>query len=68
VTHDLDRYADLYHFSPDVNRWVVRAVCGRQFEVDAMTLAQRERELRAQVARAGTREELDAIVRHPTSH
>ena len=27
ITHDLDRYTDIYHFDAAVNDWVIRAVC-----------------------------------------
>jgi len=50
VTHDLDRYTDLYHFAPDVNDWLVRQACVRS-GADAATLAAAEQHLRAQIAR-----------------
>jgi len=50
VTHDLDRYTDLYHFAPDVNDWLVRQACARS-GADAATLAAAEQHLRAQIAR-----------------
>jgi len=28
ITHDLDRYTDIYHFDAAVNDWMVRTICG----------------------------------------
>jgi hypothetical protein len=50
VTHDLDRYTDLYHFAPAVNDWMVRTICAGP-GMDAATLAGVERRLREQVRR-----------------
>ena len=33
ITHDLDRYTDLYHFAPSVNDWLVEEACGERFRV-----------------------------------
>jgi hypothetical protein len=49
VTHNLDNYTDLYHFSPAVNEWLIGQACGgghsirSEADVDAT-----EREIRAQ--------------------
>lgn len=33
TTHDLDRYTDLYHFSPAVNEWLIAEACGERYRV-----------------------------------
>ncbi len=49
VTHDLDNYTDLYHFSPAINEWLIAEACTDRHrvrtdgDVDAL-----ERDLRAQ--------------------
>ncbi len=49
VTHYLDNYTDLYHFSPAINEWLIAEACGDRHrvrndgDVDAL-----ERDLRAQ--------------------
>ncbi len=49
VTHDLDNYTDLYHFSPAINEWLITEACTDRHRVrtdgDVDTL---ERDLRAQ--------------------
>jgi len=35
ITHDLDRYTDLYHFAPAVNEWLVGEACGERYRVNA---------------------------------
>ena len=50
VTHDLDRYTDLYHFAPDVNDWLVRQACAGGGP-NAAGVAETEQRLRAQIAR-----------------
>ena len=54
ITHDLDRYTDLYHFDPAINELLVAAVCTGQDRVDANTVDEYERQLREQVAAANT--------------
>lgn len=49
ITHDLDRYTDLYHFDPAVNDLIVADACGATADTDA-SLGAKEAELRAQVA------------------
>jgi hypothetical protein len=49
VTHDLDLYTDLYHYSPVVNNLVVRAACGQEYLVNEGNVQSLERQLRAQV-------------------
>jgi hypothetical protein len=51
ITEDLDRYRDLYHFAPDVNRWIVARTCAGQDREDAGSVERFERELRAELAR-----------------
>lgn len=60
ITHDLDRYTDLYHFAPDVNDWMVRTVCGGP-GMDAATLAGIEARLRDQVRRIEQPRALQAL-------
>ena len=48
ITHDLDLYADLYHFAPAVNEWLIEAACGGSYRVDAGNVDALERDMRAQ--------------------
>ena len=48
ITHDLDRYTDLYHFDPEVDAWLIAEACGRRHEVRADNVLSLERELRRQ--------------------
>lgn len=61
ITHDLDRYTDIYHFDAAVNDWMIDAVC-QASDVAPADPAAREATLRAQVARAATPEGLAAVV------
>jgi len=54
ITHDLDRYDDIYHFDPAVNELLVDAACKARWQVDAISLGEFERALRDQVARVNT--------------
>jgi len=54
ITHDLDRYTDLYHFDPAINEWLVESACKGRNRVDASSGDAYERRLREQVARAST--------------
>ena len=49
ITTDLDRYMDIYHFSPDVNRWIVERACRGDDRVDAATADAFEQRLRDQI-------------------
>jgi hypothetical protein len=49
ITTDLDRYMDIYHFSPDVNRWIVARACAGDDRVDASNVEAFERRLREQI-------------------
>ena len=49
ITTDLDRYMDIYHFSPDVNRWIVARACAGDDRVDAGNVDAFERRLREQI-------------------
>ncbi|HUH93499.1 MAG TPA: hypothetical protein VL742_10240 [Casimicrobiaceae bacterium] len=62
ITHDLDRYDDIYHFDPAVNEWIVDAACRRRDRVDAGNVAAFERELRDQIAAVRTPLGLQAVV------
>jgi hypothetical protein len=48
VTHDLDRYTDLYHFAPRVNEWLIAEACGDRYRVRADNVDPLARELRRQ--------------------
>jgi hypothetical protein len=48
ITHDLDRYTDLYHFDPGVNDLIVTDACAAEADTDA-SLARKEAALRDQV-------------------
>jgi hypothetical protein len=48
VTHDLDRYADLYHFSPAINAWLIDAACHDRYRVRADNVDALEHDLRVQ--------------------
>ena len=49
ITHDLDRYTDIYHFDPAINERLIEAVCSGA-ALDADRLDESERRLREQVA------------------
>src|SRR5205823_13037024 len=49
ITHDLDRYDDIYHFDPAVNEWLVDAACHDRDRVDALSAAAYETALREQL-------------------
>ena len=50
ITHDLDRYDDIYHFDPAVNEWLVQSTCTGTDRVDAGNVATYEKLLREQLA------------------
>jgi hypothetical protein len=54
ITHDLDRYTDLYHFDPAINERLVEAACTGRDRVDANNIEEYERQLREQVAAVNT--------------
>ena len=60
ITHDLDRYTDLYHFDPSVSDWLIQQACGASAD-DAASLDAVERALRAQVQAIGAPEALSAL-------
>jgi hypothetical protein len=62
VTHDLERYDDIYHFDPAVNEWLVEAACRGHDRVDAGSVETFERELRGQVQAIATAEGLAQVV------
>ena len=49
ITEDLDLYKDLYHFAPQVNRWLIRLACSGQDRVDSGNVDRYERHLRERV-------------------
>jgi len=49
VTHDLDNYTDLYHFSPAINEWMIGEACGDRHRIrSAADVDASERDIRAQ--------------------
>ena len=46
ITGDLDLYRDLYHFAPQVNRWIVGRACSGLDVEDASNVVRFERDLR----------------------
>jgi hypothetical protein len=62
ITHDLDRYTDLYHFDPAINERLVEAVCSKRKAFDSSDVGEAERRLREQVAAAQTPAGLAQIV------
>ena len=68
ITHDLDRYTDLYHFAPDVNVRVTDAACRGEYQVTAETLNAFEQALRAQTAEVATPAGLARLIAaHPAA-
>jgi hypothetical protein len=49
ITGNLDLYMDIYHFAPQVNRWLVEEACAGRGDVDAGNVDAFERRLRAQL-------------------
>jgi len=66
ITHDLDRYTDLYHFDPAINERVVQAACAPDARLDEARVAQSEESLRRQVAALGKPGALARLVAPPT--
>jgi hypothetical protein len=62
ITHDLDRYTDLYHFAPDVSLSLVQGACGGRERFTAETLYRLVADLRAQVAAVQSPEGLARLV------
>jgi len=52
ITHDLDRYTDLYHFDPAVNEWLVESACKDRNRVNANNIYVYDLQMREQVAAA----------------
>jgi len=50
ITTDLDLYMDIYHFAPQVDRWMVERTCAGLDRVDPTTAAAAERRLRDALA------------------
>ena len=48
ITHDLDNYTDLYHFSPSVNEWLITAACSDAHRVRADNVDALDRQMRDQ--------------------
>jgi hypothetical protein len=61
ITHDLDRYDDIYHFDPATNAKLVEDACLGRNRVDGANVAELERRLREQVSVVSTREGLNAV-------
>ena len=67
ITHNLERYYDIYHFDPGVNEWMVDAACHERNRVDARNVDEFERQLRDQIAAIETPAGLAAVVRRPAT-
>jgi len=65
ITHDLDRYDDIYHFDPAVNERLIEAACGGADRVDAGGARAFERQLREQLAAVSTPAGLAALIGGP---
>jgi len=50
ITHDLDRYDDIYHFDPAVNEWLVQSACTGVNRVDPANVGVYEQRIRDQLA------------------
>jgi len=50
ITTDLDLYMDIYHFAPQVDRWVIERTCAGLDRVDSTTAVAAERHLRDALA------------------
>ena len=50
ITHDLDRYDDIYHFDPAVNEWLVQSACTGANRVDPGNIGVYEQRIRDQLA------------------
>jgi len=61
VTHDLDRYDDIYHFDPAVNELIIEATCRGTWNVDDASVNEFERQLREQIALVSTPSGLKAL-------
>jgi len=63
ITHDLDRYTDIYHFDPAVNEWMIAAACSGTHRVsDEREALAAERQLRSQVDAIRAPEGLAAFI------
>ena len=63
ITHDLDRYTDIYHFDPAVNEWMIAAACNGAHRVaDEREAVAIERQLRSQVDVIRAPEGLTALI------
>jgi hypothetical protein len=62
ITHDLDRYTDLYHFDPAINERLVEEVCAKHKRFEASDVGEAERRLREQIEVARTPGGLAQIV------
>jgi len=54
ITHDLDRYTDLYHFDPAINERLVESACKGRNRVEEGNVGELERQLQGQVAIVNT--------------
>lgn len=66
ITHDLDRYTDLYHFDPAINERVVEAACARGERFDGKQVDAAEQRLREQVMELRTPAGLARFIAGPT--
>ena len=68
ITHDLDRYTDLYHFDPRINERLVESTCNGRNRVDASNVGEFERQLQEQVTLVNTPAGLAALAGAPRDH
>jgi hypothetical protein len=66
ITHDLDRYDDIYHFDPAINERLVMAACQGRYRVGPENVDELARELQAQVAAIRAPAGLAAVIDGPS--
>jgi len=54
ITHDLDKYDDIYHFDPTINEQLIESTCKGRNRVDGTSVSEFERWLREQVTAVNT--------------
>lgn len=65
ITHDLGLYHDIYHFAPAINERLVEATCNGRSRVNAGSVDEFERQLRAQVTKVNTPAGLATVIGAP---
>jgi hypothetical protein len=54
ITHDLDKYDDIYHFDPTINELLIESTCKGRNRVNGANVTEFERQLREQLAAVNT--------------